>query len=281
MLFHGPPGTGKTTTAHAIAKKLYPSSTNASLLELNASDDRGIDVIREQVKRFSSTRLIFGKGHKLIILDESDAMTSAAQAALRRIMEQYTSNVRFILICNYPEKLIPALRSRCTEFRFPPLPKHDAEVFLRRICESEKLEISQEGINALLDLGIGDLRRSINLLQTTSMSSKQISDTSVYRCAGYPLPSEIEQQLNTLMTASLDQSVASLQSLIDDRGLSLLDVIREIHSQFVLLELSPLPMANLLDNLAQIEKRIAEGACESVQAAAIAAAFQVLRSEVE
>lgn len=282
LLFHGPPGTGKTTTAIAISHQLYGKDTSMSVLELNASDERGIDTVRMRIKDFASSRSLFGPAIKLIILDESDAMTGAAQAALRRIMEQFTSNVRFILICNYPEKLIPALRSRCTEFRFQPLPDEDAAKFLRRIASEEKLSMDDRGLQALLKLGIGDLRRSINLMQTTAMSNtKEITEANVYRCSGYPLPEEIARTLEQLMNRPLDEALKALNEQVFNNGLSLLDVIRELHSQVVLMEIAPYPLASLIERLAEIERCIAEGSPERVQSAAIASAFQLLRIEIE
>jgi replication factor C subunit 3/5 len=282
LLFYGPPGTGKTTTAHAIARALYGPKYGPMVLELNASDERGIDVVREQIKRFASSRTIFGTGHKLIILDESDAMTSAAQAALRRIMEKYTSNVRFVMICNYPEKLIPALRSRCTEFRYPPLPEGDARAFLEKIAKGEGLECTPDGIQALLDLGIGDLRRSINLMQTTSLASQVVNETNVYQCAGYPLPKEIRDLRQTLLNQPIEACIAELEGLCGEKGLALLDVVRELHRQTVLLEIpKAMALANVIDHLAQIEKRLAEGCSDKIQTAAIAAAYQLLRLELD
>jgi replication factor C subunit 3/5 len=281
LLFYGPPGTGKTTTAHAIARELYGQKYGPTVLELNASDERGIDVVREQIKRFASSRMIFGTGHKLIILDESDAMTSAAQAALRRIIEKYSSNVRFVMICNYPEKLIPALRSRCTEFRYPPLPAGDARAFLERVAASEALAATADGIQALLDLGAGDLRRSLNLMQTTALATDVVNAVNVYKCAGYPLPDEIRALLHTLLNQGLDACVVALGGLAGDRGLSLLDIVRELHRQTVLLEIAATPLANVIDNLAQIERRIAEGCSDRIQTVAIAAAYQVLRMELD
>ena len=220
--------------------------------------------------------------HKLIILDESDAMTAAAQAALRRIMEQCTRNVRFIMICNYPERLIPALRSRCTEFRFPPLAKEYAATFLKRIVDAEGLTMKDDGMNALLQLGNGDLRRSINLMQTTAMScSGEISQANVYRCAGYPLPEDIKQQLVSLTNNSLSDALHSLSSIVAENSLSILDVVRELHRQVILQEYPPMVLADLVDRLSQIEKRIAEGSSEKVQLAAIAAAFQIVRIDLD
>lgn len=281
LLFYGPPGTGKTTTAHAIASQIYKDRKAGMVLELNASDERGIDVVREQVKRFASTRTIFGTGYKLILLDESDAMTNPAQAALRRIMEQYSSNVRFVMICNYPEKLIPALRSRCTEFRFPPLPHDATTTFLTRIAEDQGLATTPDGINALIDLGGGDLRRSINLMQTTSMGSDTVNEGTVYKCAGYPLPTEVSAQLQCLISQPLETAATGLAELRETRGLSLLDIVRELHRQTVLLDLPSLAMANILDRLSQIEKRLAEGCSDALQAASVAAAYQMLRMDID
>ena len=281
LLFYGPPGTGKTTTAHAIARELYGDKYGPMVLELNASDDRGIDVIREQVKRFASTRVIFGTGHKLIILDESDAMTNPAQAALRRIMETCSNNVRFIMICNYPEKLIPALRSRCTEFRYPPRPHDDAAKFLRTVAEGEHLEITDDGIDALITLGTGDLRRSLNLMQTTAMATDVVNENNVYRCAGYPLPSEVKAVLQSLMNQPMESAAQSLDEMRKDRGLALLDVVRELHRQTVLLDMPPMALANVIDRLSQVEKRVAEGCSEEIQVAAIAAIYHALRRELD
>jgi replication factor C subunit 3/5 len=281
VLFYGPPGTGKTTTAHAIARALYGPRYSPFVLELNASDERGIDVVREDIKRFASSRMIFGSGQKLIILDESDAMTNPAQAALRRIMEKFTSNVRFIMICNYPEKLIPALRSRCTEFRYPPLPADDARAFLERVATAEGLDYTPDGIDALLRLSIGDLRRSLNLMQTTSLASAVVDEATVYACAGYPLPEEIGEQAQALMNLPIEMTVHGIEALMGERGLALLDVVREIHRQVVLLELPGVVLANIIDNLAQIERRLADGCSERIQAVAIAAAFQLLRQELD
>lgn len=160
LLFYGPPGTGKTSTIIAMARRIYGkdykkqilevpsypslpsshsshSSHSSTLTQLNASDDRGIDVVRSQIKQFAETRTLFSKGFKLIILDEADMMTQAAQAALRRVIEQYTKNVRFCIICNYVNKIVPAIQSRCTRFRFSPLPVGEIEKRVGTVIEAE------------------------------------------------------------------------------------------------------------------------------------------------
>lgn len=152
------------------------------VLELNASDDRGIDVVREQIKTFASTKQIFTlgssasrsglAGFKLIILDEADAMTSTAQMALRRIMEKYTANTRFCIIANYSHKLSPALLSRCTRFRFSPLKEKDIRVLVDKVIEEENVKIMPDATDALVKLSKGDMRRALNVLQACHASSK-------------------------------------------------------------------------------------------------------------
>lgn len=155
LLFYGPPGTGKTSTILAVARRIYGPNYKKQILEvcsfgqvvcgvsdrfskLNASDDRGIDVVREQIKNFAETRTLYSSGFKLIILDEADMMTTAAQAALRRVIEQYTKNVRFCIICNYVNKIIPAVQSRCTRFRFSPHPISEVEKKLSHVIRVEE-----------------------------------------------------------------------------------------------------------------------------------------------
>merc|ERR1711934_897 len=170
LLFYGPPGTGKTSTILAIAKGIYGNNIQTMALQLNASDDRGIAVVRNQIKEFASTRMVFSSGHKLIILDEADAMTNDAQMALRRVIEKYTKNVRFCIICNYVSKIIPALQSRCTRFRFSPLSKAQIVGRLDDIIAAESVEATEDGKNALIKLARGDMRKVVNILQSTAMA---------------------------------------------------------------------------------------------------------------
>ncbi|KAI4240379.1 MAG: hypothetical protein LQ352_007651, partial [Teloschistes flavicans] len=181
LLLYGPPGTGKTSTILALARRIYGSKNMRQMvLELNASDDRGIDVVREQIKTFASTKQIFTtaptadstsiRSFKLIILDEADAMTSTAQMALRRIMEKYTANTRFCIIANYTHKLSPALLSRCTRFRFSPLKEADIRQLVDHVIENEHIKIQEEATASLVRLSKGDMRRALNVLQACHAS---------------------------------------------------------------------------------------------------------------
>lgn len=184
LLLYGPPGTGKTSTILALARRIYGAENMRQMvLELNASDDRGIDVVREQIKTFASTKQIFSMGgasksggslaaYKLIILDEADAMTNTAQMALRRIMEKYTANTRFCIIANYSHKLSPALLSRCTRFRFSPLKEADIRVLVDKVVEEEDVKILPEATGSLVKLSKGDMRRALNVLQACHASSE-------------------------------------------------------------------------------------------------------------
>ncbi|XP_063613930.1 replication factor C subunit 5-like, partial [Penaeus indicus] len=211
LLFYGPPGTGKTSTILACARRLYsPKEFNSMVLELNASDDRGINVVRDQILSFASTRTIFKSGFKLIILDEADAMTNDAQNALRRIVEKFTENVRFCLICNYLSKIIPAIQSRCTRFRFGPLSSEQILPRLNHVIEEESVQVTEDGKKALLALSGGDMRKVLNILQSTAMAYKEVSEDNVYTCVGHPLRSDITNIINWMLNEDFQLAYKSI-----------------------------------------------------------------------
>ncbi|KAK9452926.1 P-loop containing nucleoside triphosphate hydrolase protein [Dipodascopsis uninucleata] len=271
LLFYGPPGTGKTSTILAIAREIYGNSFRNMVLELNASDDRGIDVVRDQIKTFASTRQMFGSGFKLIILDEADAMTNAAQNALRRIMEKYTTHTRFCILANYIHKLTPAIQSRCTRFRFSPIPQYSIRSRINVVIEKENVNISDEALNALLTLAKGDLRRALNVLQACHVAGKvdeevsPISLEDIYECVGSPRPADIKLILDTIMTEEWGTALRTIRKIKQINGLALADILQGIFEEIENLELSPLTRAEWIIGLGEIEYRLSSGGSESLQ----------------
>ncbi|XP_051163404.1 replication factor C subunit 5 [Leptopilina boulardi] len=277
LLLYGPPGTGKTSTILACARKLYtPAQFNSMVLELNASDDRGIGIVRGQILSFASTGTIYRSGYKLIILDEADAMTNDAQNALRRIIEKYTENVRFCIICNYLSKIIPALQSRCTKFRFGPLQPEQILPRLEYVIEQEKLDVSEDGKIALITLSGGDMRKVINVLQSTWLALGSVTEDNVYTCVGHPLPVDIKNILAWLLNETYQLAYCKIQDLKTRKGLALQDILTELHVFVNKIEFPEPMLIDLVIKLAEIEKRLILGSSEAVQLNALVAAFQPL-----
>ncbi|KAK2704325.1 hypothetical protein QYM36_016652 [Artemia franciscana] len=275
LLLYGPPGTGKTSTILACAKELYsPSEMQSMVLELNASDDRGINTVRGPIMSFASTRTIFSKGFKLIILDEADAMTNDAQNALRRIIEKYTENVRFCLICNYMSKIIPALQSRCTRFRFGPLKPDQILPRLNHVIDAERVNVTESGRKALLALSGGDMRRVLNILQATSMAFPEATEETVYTCVGHPLPSDMAAVANWLLNDDFASSMKKVRDLQILKGLALADILSELHAFMHKVRIY------LLEKLAELEVRLAAGTNEKLQLSSLVATFQTVRNAV-
>jgi len=234
MIFYGPPGTGKTTTIIACAKKIYGPNYRSMILELNGSDDRGINVVREQIKNFSATDSKISSlrypddtsntcpNIKLVILDEADAMTYDAQFALRRVIELYTDSTRFCLICNYLTKIIPALQSRCQMFRFAPINNVDHLSKVSSIIQKEGINIELNVAQRIIELSEGDMRKSLNLLQSLYMinGNNQITLNIVFKLIGYPTDEEREQIIGSLENKTLEITYDTLRRLQTDSNLS-------------------------------------------------------------
>ncbi|KAI9924326.1 hypothetical protein MW887_007276 [Aspergillus wentii] len=296
LLLYGPPGTGKTSTILALARRIYGSKNMRQMvLELNASDDRGIDVVREQIKTFASTKQIFSMApsttpsgsalgaFKLIVLDEADAMTSTAQMALRRIMERYTANTRFCIIANYTHKLSPALLSRCTRFRFSPLKEADIRVLVDHVVEKEQVNIQPEAVDSLVTLSKGDMRRALNVLQACHASSKPlpmknapkdqpspepeiITNETIYDCIAAPHPSDIQEIMATLLsTSDVTSCLNTVNTLKMNKGLALADILSALGDQLQQLEVPAQTRVTWLEGLAEIEWRLSGGGSEVMQ----------------
>ena len=246
-------------------------------LELNASDSRGIDVVRNEIKEFAGTRQLFSKGIKLVILDEADAMTSDAQFALRRVIEKYTKNTRFCLICNYVSKIIPALQSRCTRFRFAPLARHQIQGRLEEVAINENVQLTSDGKDAILRLSGGDMRRVLNLLQSTSMSSNIVDEEAVYLTSGAPLPADMTVILHLLLNATFQHAYTSIVTMCTAKGYALADVLGDLTIMITDLELPGAVLARLLDGMSNVEHRLSFGTDEKLQAASLVGVFTQTR----
>ncbi len=273
MLFTGPAGTGKTTTALAIAKELYGANWKHNILELNASDERGIDVVRGKVKDFARMMPMGGISWKIIILDEADALTQEAQQALRRTMENYTNVTRFIILCNWSSKIIEPIQSRCAVFRFRTLDNDDIKKFVQRIADAEKLKIDDKGIDAVVNLSEGDLRKVANLLQSSASMKEKITEDVVYEIASKAKPTDVKEMLDTVMKGDFADARKRLQDLLLRQGLSGSDIISEIHKQIYLLEISEEKKVQLIEKCGEYDFRISEGANELIQLEALISQF--------
>jgi replication factor C small subunit len=281
LIFSGPAGTGKTTSALCLVRELYKEkmALNINYLELNASDARGIDVVRSYIKDFARARPPSEIPFKILILDEADNMTGPAQQALRRTMEKYTKNCRMILICNYSNKIIPPIQSRCVVFRFSQLNNDDIKERIKYIAKNEDIKISADGLNALVDVSRGDCRRAINYLQSCGTVSKNIDQEIVLRVAGEVPSEKIRKILQTAVEGQLQLSIKLLNDLIMDYGLSGRNIIRNIHREIYDLEISEKLKIELTKILAEFEYRLSQGATEEIQLKSLLASIVLMQND--
>ncbi len=275
LLFTGPAGTGKSASALAVSRDLFGERWRNNVLELNASDTRGIDVIRNQVKNFARSKAVGDVPFKIIILDEADALTPEAQHALRRTMENYTETARFVLICNYSSKIIDPIRSRCSIFRFPRLDEEMASDLLEKICEKEGIVYDESGLGAIFSVTRGDLRKSINLLQSVSATGKDVTEEVVYEVSSQAKPHAVKKLLEEAIDGNFLDSRDKLQELLLEKGISGIDILKEIHRQVYDLDIDESRKVRLIEKLGDYEFRIDEGADEQIQLEALLAQFAI------
>ncbi len=271
LMFSGPAGTGKTTCSLALAREMFGGEWKGNFIELNASDERGIDVVRGKIKEFARTAPLGGAEFKIIFMDEADALTSDAQAALRRTMEKYSGICRFILSCNYSSKIIDPIQSRCAVFRFKPLTSEDIGGYLRKIADAEKVDIDEEALKGLVIISRGDMRRAVNSLQVAASLGKKIDLDTVYQTAGIASPKAISGILDAALKGDFIKSRDLLDSTMIDFGLSGQDIIRQMHSAYFDLSLTDSEKVRLIDKTGEIEFRIVEGSNEKIQLEALLA----------
>jgi len=273
MLFSGRAGVGKTSAAVALAKELFGESFNQNFLELNASDERGIDVVRNTIKDFART-LAFDAGFKIIFLDESDALTQDAQQALRRTMEKYTKTCRFILSCNYSSRIIEPIQSRCVVFRFKQLNPKEVEGKIHEISKNEGIKIEDKAVQAIIYVGEGDLRKCINVLQAASALSKDVKEKNVYEVASMARPEEVKKMIVAAMHGKFLEARKMLEELMYSYGMSGEDVINQIYKEIVNTpdeEVSGKAKVEIVDVIGEYNFRMVEGASERIQLEALLA----------
>ena len=275
LLFSGPAGTGKTSASVALARELFGGEFERNFLELNASDERGIDVVRSTIKDFART-LGFGAGFKIIFLDESDALTNDAQTALRRTMEKYTKTCRFVLSCNYSSKIIEPIQSRCVVFRFRPLNPKEMEERLQEIAKKEELHLEEKASKAIVYVSQGDMRKAINVLQSASTIGKKIEEKTIYEVSSRARPEEIREMIELALKGKFLEAREKLDVLMYEHGMSGEDVITQLFRELMAMpekELDSKTKIALVDVVGEYNFRLVEGANERIQLEALLAQF--------
>ena len=281
LLFAGPAGTGKTTSAIALAKELFGALWKHNLHELNASDERGIDVVRGKIKEFARTAPLGEDGFKIIFLDEADALTGAAQAALRRTMEKYSRTCRFVMSCNFSSKIIEPIQSRCAVFRFRPIKAEDVERYLKFVSGKEGLKVEKNGYESLTYLAQGDLRRAINSLQMAAAAKTDISADVVYKAVAAARPEEVKEALEMALENNFAGARERLDTLQITYGLAGEDILRQMHRSVRDIEIPDKIKVQMIEKLAEADFRLSEGANARIQIEAVIANFAVLGRHIE
>jgi len=271
MLFAGSAGLGKTTLALCLARELYGEHWKENFLELNASDERGIDIIRGRVKDFAKMKPL-GADFKIIFLDESDALTPEAQQALRRTMEKFAGVCRFILSCNYSSRIIEPLQSRCAVFRFKRLDEKQVIEYLERIVSAERLKAPKEALSAIFELSEGDLRKATNLLQASAAMGR-IDKETIYDVAMQAKPHDVRAMLDMALTGKFADARNKLYELLINQGLSGEDIIKEIHRQIFELDVPEKAKLGMLERTGEFEFRLNQGGSDEIQLEALLAHF--------
>lgn len=273
LLFAGPAGTGKSTLALIVVKKLFEKNWKENYLELNASDERGIQIVRDKVKNFARTKSIGDVPFKVIFLDEADALTPEAQQALRRTMENYSKTCRFILSCNYSSKIIDPIQSRCAIFRFKLLEKKDIDTRMQAISQIENLTIDPEAVEVLYEGSEGDCRRAINILQSTASISPNITSELVSTIISNAKPKDIKIVLDYAVAGDFPKAREKLLDVMLKESISGQDVIKAIQKEIWNLPVEPTIKVKLTEKTGEAEFRIVEGSDPFIQLQALLASF--------
>ncbi len=278
LLFTGSAGVGKTTAAVTLAHEFFQDSWQMNFRELNASDERGIDVVRNQIKQFARTAPLGNATFKILFLDEADALTTDAQAALRRTMESYAQTCRFILSCNYSSKIIDPIQSRCAIYRFKPLGPDAVMEEARRIACREGLTITQDAMNAIVYIAQGDMRKAINALQGAAILNSTIDEKMVYAITSTARPDEIGDLLKFSLNGDFEGAESLLANLLHQRGIAPNELINQCYRAIIKMDMNRELKVDLIDHLGETDFRLSEGANSDIQMEALIARF-VLASQ--
>jgi replication factor C small subunit len=278
LLFTGSAGIGKTTAAVTLAREFFKDNWQRNFREMNASDERGIDVVRNQIKEFARTGREGDVPFKILFLDEADALTTDAQSALRRTMETYAQTCRFILSCNYSSKIIDPIQSRCAIYRFKPLNPDAIREEIHRIAIREGLTISPEAMEAFIYIAQGDMRKAINAVQGAAIISPTIDEKRVYSITSTARPDEIEELLALSLKGDFDGAETLLAQLLHERGIAPNELINQCYRALVKRDMDRGLKVRLIDHLGETDFRLSEGADSDIQMEALIARF-VLSSQ--
>ena len=273
LLFSGSPGVGKTAAALCVARELFGEAWTNNFTELNASDERGIDVVRHKIKNFARTAPLGEAEFKIIFLDEADSLTSDAQSALRRTMEKYTSSCRFILSCNYSSKIIEPIQSRCAVYRFKPISSAAVEERIKYIAKEEGVTLTDDGLEAIRYVAAGDMRRAINALQAAAMLDKNVNMDAIYKTTATAKPEEVVDLIKLALAGDFMKAKAKLDYLLIEQGLSGEDIIGQIYRAMLDMTIPDRLKVDLIDRIGEVDFRMAEGANERIQLEALIAHF--------
>lgn len=273
LLFSGPPGVGKTAAAISIVKEIFGDAWRNNFIELNASDERGIDIIRHKVKDFARMAPLGEADFKVIFLDEADALTNDAQSALRRTMERYSATTRFILSCNYSSKIIEPIQSRCAVYRFKPLSKEAVAKRIKYIAREEGLAMTEGGMQAIEYVAGGDMRKAINALQAAALIGDKVDEETIYQITATAKPEEIRAFISKALSGDFAGARSMLDDLLLTKGLSGEDVIVQMHRAMLDMDLPDKKKVKLIDRIGEIDFRMTEGANERIQLEALLAYF--------
>ena len=275
MIFAGTAGIGKTTCAIAFARDLYGEEFMGAFKEMNASDSRGIDVIRGEVKEFARTISVSKAPVKIIFLDEADSLTTDAQHALRRTMEKFSGETRFIMSANYASKIIEPIQSRCVVFRFKPLGREEMEKYVKIIAKKEKLDIDEKAMDALIYVGDGDLRKLTNILQSAALQDGKVTETGIYEIASRARPKEIATMLKYAVEGSFDKARGELDNLTLRQGLSGEDILLQCYKEVQAMSIPERAKLAIMVSIGESNFRIVEGANERIQLEAMLAGISL------